>query len=487
VSRVFISDTFTDDEGVLYNRQLAEWDDVGVRNIQETDEYIKALPYEAAGYGRWRELLSSGQIIASHVRDLPERERTMFEGQDVLSIVVVPIFVGATWWGVIGFDECRAERHWSEDELALLRTAASTVGVAVQREQIERALEVRVAALAEISAALVVDQPLPDLLDRVLSVAVAASGARGACVVAREAGRLRTVRAHAMSQEQIAEAAGPGGGTARLALPLESNGRELGTLVFVFPEGHAPSDDETRFLSAVANQAAVAMVNDDLMRIARRHATTLERQRLARDLHDSVSQGLFSMTLHARAAQLAMVKEGLPADSATGRSVAQLRELTQDAFAEMRALIFELRPDALAEEGFLSAVTKQAAAITVREELPIEVHGPAERLGLDIEVEEHLYRITLEALHNIVKHARASSARVDLRVDGALLSVTVEDDGVGFDPDAAHPGHLGLTTMRTRAQAIGADLDVASAPGRGTRLCLRLPLPEPTASPEGAA
>ncbi|MGC9665070.1 PAS domain S-box protein [Planosporangium sp. 12N6] len=253
-----------------------------------------------------------------------------------------------------------------------------------------------------------------------------------------------------------------------LALPLDSQGRALGALHVYYLPDVEPEPEETRFLSAVADQVAVAVENARLLRAGRRNAALVERQRLARELHDSVSQALFSMTLHARAAQLAMARQDLPADGPLGRAVEQLRELTQGALAEMRALIFELRPGALAEEGLLSAVTKQAAAMTAREGLPVSVTGPRERLAVPEETEEHLYRIVLEALHNTVKHAGASAASVRIRAAAGAVVVTVSDDGQGFDPGTAYPGHLGLTTMADRARAIGATLRIDSAPGRGT-------------------
>ena len=117
-----------------------------------------------------------------------------------------------------------------------------------------------------------------------------------------------------------------------------------------------PTEEELAFYTALADQAAVAVVNERLLAEADETSMLRERARLARELHDSVSQALFSMRLHARSAQLAMDKQGLPRDGPLGRSVAELRELTQGALAEMRALIFELRPEALAEEGIVAAL-----------------------------------------------------------------------------------------------------------------------------------
>jgi signal transduction histidine kinase len=211
-------------------------------------------------------------------------------------------------------------------------------------------------------------------------------------------------------------------------------------------------------------------------RLAAREAQAAERARLARDLHDSVSQALFSMSMHARTAQLALAQVPHSDGGPLARAVGQLRELAAGALAEMRALIFELRPDALAEEGLVAALTRQAAAISAREGLPVTVDGPADPLPLSPEAAEHSYRVALEALHNTVKHAAASHAAVLVEAgDGQRVRVSVTDDGAGFDPGPARPGHLGLRTMAERARAAGGDLELVTGLGAGTRVQLTVP------------
>ncbi len=252
-------------------------------------------------------------------------------------------------------------------------------------------------------------------------------------------------------------------------VPLSWEGQLLGVFGVYLPSGLAsPSEAELAFYTALADQAAVAVINARL-------AASSERSRLARELHDSVSQALFSMTMHARAAQLAMAEAGLDQSGPLGRSVAQLAELTRGALAEMRALIFELRPGALAEEGLVAALRKQGAALSAREQVAVTVQGPEQPLELGAGVEEHLYRIVSEALHNVVKHAGADGAAVTVTVQESVLRVAVSDDGTGFDPDAGHVGHLGLSTMAERAGVIGADLAITSAPGAGTTVTVSLP------------
>ena len=210
-------------------------------------------------------------------------------------------------------------------------------------------------------------------------------------------------------------------------------------------------------------------------RLAAREAQAAERARLARDLHDSVSQALFSMSMHARTAQLALARVPHAGGGPLARAVGQLRELAAGALAEMRALLFELRPDALTEEGLVAALARQAAAISAREQLPVTVQGPEEPLPLAAGAAEHCYRIVLEALHNTVKHAAASHATVTIAATDGSVRVSVADDGTGFDPALARPGHLGLRTMAERARAAGGGLEIVTAPGAGTRVQLTVP------------
>jgi signal transduction histidine kinase len=262
-----------------------------------------------------------------------------------------------------------------------------------------------------------------------------------------------------------------------VVLPVESGQTRFGELAVAYAEDEEYEDD-LPVLQAVADLAASAVENARLYRAAEQSAALLERQRLARELHDSVSQALFSMTLHARTAQRLLHRADPAGADQLDAQLAKLCELSTGALAEMRALIFELRPGAVVEEGFAAALSRQVHALTARENLDITITCPGERVPLDPNTEEHLYRICLEALHNVVKHAHASSAQVEVAVDqeNERLAVAVRDDGAGFDPTIDRPGHLGQRTMRERAEAIGATLRVVSAPGAGTEVRLALPL-----------
>ncbi len=222
-------------------------------------------------------------------------------------------------------------------------------------------------------------------------------------------------------------------------------------------------------------------LEDDLRRQAADLGSARERAKLAQDLHDSVTQALFSMTLTTRSVELLMDRD----PAAARQMLGELRQLEREALAEMRALIFELRPANLEQDGLVQAIRTHAAGIQGRVGLSVRVdcEVPDHRAPLDVETA--LYRITQEALHNVVKHADATT--VTIRLVGALgtgLRLSVEDDGTGFDPDVIPAGHLGLAGMRARASQIGATIEVTSAPGSGTRIEVLVPL-ERLAGTEG--
>ena len=272
-----------------------------------------------------------------------------------------------------------------------------------------------------------------------------------------------------------------------VVVPLGTRGRCVGCLLLYVEAGREVDVDERAFIQAVADQAAVAVENSRLFVDAESHATLVERQRLARELHDSVSQALFSMTLHAQAAERHLVTRSIADQDPLALNIANLAELTRGALAEMRALIFELRPLALQDEGLVTALIRQAEAMNAREPLNVTVRGPLERLPLDPRAEEHVYRLALEALNNALKHSGAQTCDMDVTVDDRnhRLTVRVHDDGIGFDPGAVPAGHLGQTTMRDRAAAVGGTLTVRSAPAAGCTVTLTLPIAHPTADPAG--
>jgi signal transduction histidine kinase len=200
-----------------------------------------------------------------------------------------------------------------------------------------------------------------------------------------------------------------------------------------------------------------------------------ERRRIARDLHDSVSQALFSSVLHTRAAQRVVAEEGGDLSDKLGQALATVSDLTKRAQNEMRKFIFEWGPDGI-EAGLVAALTRHVSSLPDGAGLRVDVDGPEERMPLTRTTETQLYGIGREALANVVKHAQASAARIRIESESSSVTVEIEDDGRGFDPAAVTAGHFGLESMRSRAEEIGADLDISSTPGRGTVIRVELPV-----------
>ena len=228
----------------------------------------------------------------------------------------------------------------------------------------------------------------------------------------------------------------------------------------------------TLFLSAVVSERRQAAT--DLAEAKRREDERAlgERRRIARDLHDSVSQVLFSTGLHTRTAQTALAQEGL--SGPLGQELRTIGELTKLAQREMRALIFELGHDTV-EDGLVAALDQTASKLETEYEATIDVQGPESRLALSAGAETQLFGIGREALVNAAKHSGASLIGVRVEARRSRVVLEIRDNGRGFDPGTGHPGHFGLDSMRSRAAEIGGLLTIASAPGQGTVVRVEAP------------
>jgi signal transduction histidine kinase/ligand-binding sensor domain-containing protein len=207
-------------------------------------------------------------------------------------------------------------------------------------------------------------------------------------------------------------------------------------------------------------------VEDALAEQAAKVAVTAERSRLARELHDAVSQTLFSASLIADV--LPRIWESNPEEGA--RRLEEVRQLSRGALAEMRALLLELRPSALVDADVGDLLRQLGEAAAGRARLPVDVSVEGACSEMTPEVKVAIYRIAQEALNNITKHAGATQAAIRLRCEGASVKLSVRDDGRGFDVENIPPDHLGVGIMRERADAIGASLDISSSVGDGTEL-----------------
>jgi PAS domain S-box-containing protein len=204
---------------------------------------------------------------------------------------------------------------------------------------------------------------------------------------------------------------------------------------------------------------------------AKEKAVAAERSRLARELHDSVTQALYSVTLYAEATRLALQTE--KRDVAV-QNLRELHNMAREAMLDMRMLIFELHPPVLEEEGLVSALQARLAAVESRARLQTEIRAEGER-RLPISVAEELFRIALEALNNVVKHANAEQVTVDLKFGTEDVCLVVSDDGVGFDLDqVSRSGGRGLLGIEERVARLQGTFAIQSVPGGGTTLRVKV-------------
>ena len=258
-----------------------------------------------------------------------------------------------------------------------------------------------------------------------------------------------------------------------LVIPLRLGNQVIGTLDVHDTQVGAFTEEDKVAIQSLGDQIVVAIENAHLYDQSRELAVLEERTRLARDLHDSVTQSLYSLVL---------LTEGwrrlLNAGSETQieHHLGRIGEIAQQALREMRLLIHELRPPLLEQEGLVGAVRKRLDAVEKR--VGIEARVVMEDLvELPASLEEGLYWITQEALNNALKHAASTKENVRICVEGGMLVLEISDGGQGFDPEAAKQrGGMGLTSMGERARQMGGTLTIKSTPGEGTTVKVSVPL-----------
>jgi signal transduction histidine kinase len=259
-----------------------------------------------------------------------------------------------------------------------------------------------------------------------------------------------------------------------LGVPIVDGSDILGELFLAnkrTPGGFTADDEE--LVKLLAGHAAIALVNARLYERNRELSIVEERQRIARELHDAVTQKLFSLRLTAEAAGSLVHDDAARAAA----ELATVKRLAAEITDELRAVVVGLMPVDLSGDGLGTALRKQV-------ELLDRVHGASVVFEgssvprLSAEREEAAYRIAQESLHNALRHGRATRVTVRLSVSGRAVALSVRDDGAGFDlaVSAGAGQRLGLASMRDRARAVGGKLDVSSRPGSGTTVTLTVPV-----------
>jgi signal transduction histidine kinase len=265
------------------------------------------------------------------------------------------------------------------------------------------------------------------------------------------------------------------------SIPMMARGQAVGVLNAFFAPGQAMESRTVEFLAAMADQAAIAVDYATLLRHARDGARREERQRLARDLHDSIVQQVFSISMQAKSMEVLAQRGAAVPAAAVLRIAAEVGDLSGTVLADLRAMVHELRLSSSADLGGLEEAVRALATSTAnRTGLKFSVAGGP---GLDQvrgELAEDVYRIVAEAIHNVVRHAAAGKVTIRLHLRGDRLTATVADDGQGMGAPAAGQrdaaAGYGLTTMRERAERWGGTVTIGPGRSAGTLVRLAVPL-----------
>ncbi len=272
-----------------------------------------------------------------------------------------------------------------------------------------------------------------------------------------------TQNAHYLLDERLPET------RSELVIPLQLGDRVIGTLDVQSSQVDAFAEEDVLVIQSLGDQIAVAIDNARLYDRSRELAVLEERTRLARELHDSVTQSLYSLLLLTEGWRRTASSDG---KERVEDYLRRIGEITQQALKEMRLLIHELRPLALEEVGLHGALLRRLDAVEKRAGIDARILAD-DLVDLEPPVEEGLYRIAQEALNNALKHAEAESVVVHIGADNGNVVLEVTDDGCGFDPDAVDcAGGMGLASMHERAQALGGSLTITSAPEAGTKVAV---------------
>ncbi len=260
-----------------------------------------------------------------------------------------------------------------------------------------------------------------------------------------------------------------------ISIPLMAKGRFVGALNLSTNRVRAFPPEQIALLKTIGQQIGVAVENARLYAQAEQAAQLAERSRLARELHDSVTQSLYSVSLYAEAAVRLLNAGQAPKAQ---QHLQDVRKTAQEALREMRLLIFELRPPALEQNSLVAALHARLDAVESRGGIHANLRIQGKE-ALPLAIQSELYHIAMESLNNALKHARAQNVDVGLQFEPHSVRLEITDDGVGFELAlAASSGGFGIAGIRERAQRMGGTLQIMSAPGKGTTVKVEIPIKE---------
>jgi signal transduction histidine kinase len=423
------------------------------------------------------------------------------QGSVTLSELIVPITVKGTTIGVLDVQSEQVD-DFDQTDLEFMQSLANQTGIAIENARLFSSLQRRTEqfrVVTEVSQHVISLKSMDELLGNIARTVKESFGylhvgiglVEGKEVVSKaEAGAFegiyRSIRIPlgqgiwgSVAQRGESLVSGPvsvdrehvhlegAGIQSHVCVPLKVKDMVIGVMSAASDRPGAFDAGDEIILQTLANQTSVAIENVRLHEQEKRIAILEERQRLARELHDSVTQSLYGITLYSQAAAGHLALENY---EQVDKLLDEINETSQEALAEMRLLIYQLRPPVLEKEGLLTALQARLAAVEGRAGLKTGLKTDL-TARLPFAIEEGLYHIAQEALNNALKHAHARSVNVSLLQNGPVISLEIVDDGIGFEVASAYEeGKMGLPDMEDHASELGGRLTVVSEPGKGTRI-----------------
>ncbi len=490
VSRVYIFENRTRQDGTLVTSQRYEWVAPGIKPQLDKGN-LKEVAWLEAGFERWVKTLGSHELIYGHVSEFPEPEKNILSAQDIISIMVAPIFIGDSWWGFMGFDDCRTPREWSPVEIEALKTAGNVLGAAIQRKQAEDALldsEKKYRRVVEnANEGIIITQD--GQLKFVNNQTSKFSG------YSKEELRTRSFLdfVHPDDREMVIEHH-----LKRLSgeeIPriysfrmIDKNGnikwiRNNG--VIIEWEGRPATlnflldyTDRKEAVNALAeSEEKIRALNQQLIK-----AQENERNRIAGYLHDHVAQDLSSLKIGLET----LFDNQQEVSAEISAKICELSKILQDSITAVRDLSYDLHPPGLEQLGLVRTVYQYCEDFSEKNNVSVDFFTAGmKNLKLDFDTKINLYRLIQEGLNNIKKHAEAGHVIIRLVASSPNIILRIEDNGKGFDVARRLTSYfkekrMGLSSMEERVSMLEGTMSIKSQPSKGTRIFIEVPCKERT-------